>query len=177
MSGCPEQWTALSFCLMTWWWRSVEVWVAARTTRSSVKGFSITSWLSTTDTHNGHLCSATTFLISTQASPNYSVREESIGSVASVQSPDVRVTVCIPASFLKPFVFYPQWTGSGSKPWKPCSCAWSCRTRAAERSCVASWDSCQSQPIQRRSNCTKRSALVCVSRESARLCCFFANPK
>lgn len=74
MSGCQGRWTVWSFCLMNWWWRSVGVCLAVLTTCSSVKGCSMKSWLSITDTHNSRLCSATTFLTSTLVSRSYSVR-------------------------------------------------------------------------------------------------------
>lgn len=74
MSGWQEQWTASSFCLMSWWWRSVEVWLVVLRTWCSVRECCIRCWLSITDTHNSLLCSATTCLTYTQASQSYWVR-------------------------------------------------------------------------------------------------------
>lgn len=81
MSGCQGQWTAWSFCLMSWWWRSAEVCLFAPTTCPSVRDYSMRSWLSIMDTHSSHLCLATTFLTSTLASRSYWVRRGAVRSL------------------------------------------------------------------------------------------------
>lgn len=59
--------------------------------------------------------------------------------------------------------FCGQWMENKNKLWRLCSWAWSCRTLAAGRSYAGSWDSWPLQPSHRRSNYTKRWALVSIS--------------